>query len=532
MRMHELRRLSFIILPTLAFIWFTSCKTENVSQHLYESAVAYGPYKVYQLPITKGVTILNPILITMGPGSRLFGANQSGEVYILHDTDGDGLEDEAALYCNIADEGLTSPAGFAFKGDTVYIGASQEVRAYLDTDEDGVADTSWVFFNDIPHSGHPYEWTSGLCFGPDGWLYCSLTTDSWNAGASPDPKGYRGSLIRISPDGSTSERISTGLRSVYGLAFHPDGNLFFVDNEGGGNPTEELNLYVKDKFYGHNSKKFPGHDSTQAPVLDLHMELAPSGIEFNSTSNDFGGSQGDLFISYYGGGERWNRGAVAKVKMNKNQDGTYTFEEIPVVDIPKLSDLTFGKDGSLYVAHHGKSDYWYNPTEDKSGGFYKIVYDPEIKTWQKERVKPKNAPLSANALEEGKLLYARLACLACHSTGKDEDELLGPTLSGISERLSREELLEEIMEPSKRIKPGMAGLKVTKKDGQVLLGRVVNSNEKELSLMLVGNSVVVIDKSEIATSEVYAKSLMYENLLSNSSQQEIDYLLDYILSLK
>lgn len=531
MRNSILRCLFLLILPACVL---TLCRSDNsdvLSEYRYDNAEVYGPYKVYQLPISKGVTILNPIQITMGPGQMLFGANQTGEVYILKDSDGDGLEDEAALYCNISEAGLRSPAGFAFRGDTVYIGASQAIRAYLDKDKDGVADTSWVFFDKIPHSEHPYEWTSGLCFGPDGWLYCSLTTDSWNAGASTDPKAYRGSLIKISPDGKISERIATGLRSVYGIAFNPDGDLLFVDNEGGGNPTEELNLFAQDKFYGHNGKKFVGHDSTQLPVLDLHVEVAPSGIEFNSVSNNFGGSEGDLFIAYYGPGERWNRGAVARVKMNKKQDGTYTLQEIPVVDIPKLSDLTFGKDGSLYVAHHGKSDYWYNPTENKTGGFFKIVYDPGIKDWQKNRKKPENAPLSANAIEEGTILFARFACLACHRTSTG-DELLGPTLSGITERLSREEILEEIMEPSKRIKPSMAGLKVTKKDGQVLMGRVVNSNEKEISLMLVGNSVVLISKKEIATTELYSKSLMYEKLLSGASQQEVEYLIDYISSLK
>ncbi|MEY3419791.1 MAG: hypothetical protein RIR48_67, partial [Bacteroidota bacterium] len=317
----------FLVILSCILVSCNSGNTDPLSKYLYNEGTVYGPYKIYQLPITKGVNILNPIQIAIGPGQKLFGANQTGEVYVIRDSDGDGLEDEAALYCNISDQGLRSPAGFAFRGDTVYIGASQEIRAYLDKNKDGIADTSWVFFNDIPHSEHPYEWTSGLCFGPDGWLYCSLTTDSWNPGASPDPKGYRGSLIRIAPDGKSSERIASGLRSVYGIAFHPDGDLFFVDNEGGGNPTEELNLFERDKFYGHNGKKFPGHDSTRLPVLDLHVEVAPSGIEFNNASNNFGEGSDDLYIAYYGPGERWNRGAVARVNMHKKENGLYVLQE-------------------------------------------------------------------------------------------------------------------------------------------------------------------------------------------------------------
>lgn len=56
------------------------------------------------------------------------------------------------------------------------------------------------------------------------------------------------------------------------------------------------------------------------------------------------------------------------MKVPKTETG-YEFEEFPVADIPKLSDLAFAKDGSLYVAHPGISDYWYNSVETKTGGF-------------------------------------------------------------------------------------------------------------------------------------------------------------------
>lgn len=213
----------------LLFMTVFSCTEKPVSsyQKYIDTTIAtYGPYQVIKLPITKGVNILNPIQLASGPDGKMFAANRAGEVYILEDADGDGIEDSAALYCNINDFGLRSPGGFTYRGDTVYIGASQEIRAFLDKDRDGKADTSWTFFNDIPFSEHPYEWTCGLNFGPDGWLYFNLTTDSWNAGASPDPKRYRGSILRVSPDGKQAEVMATGIRSVYGMQFNANGDLF------------------------------------------------------------------------------------------------------------------------------------------------------------------------------------------------------------------------------------------------------------------------------------------------------------------
>jgi putative heme-binding domain-containing protein len=490
----------------------------------------YGPYRVIKLPITKGVNILNPIQLAQGPGGKLFAANQSGEVYILKDSDGDGLEDEAALYCNITTDSLRSPAGFAHKGDTVFIGTSQQIRVYLDRDKDGKADTSWTFFDEVPYSQHPYEWTCGLNFGPDGWLYFVMSTDSWNAGASPDPKGYRGAILRISPDGKQVERLATGIRSVYGMGFNRHGDLFFIDNEGGGNQKEELNRLVRGGFYGHNPKKYAGYDSISNPDHAFESEVAPAAIAFNKDDNDFGSTSGDLFVAFYGPGERWKRGGVGRVKIERRSDGGYTYHEFPLADIPKLSGIAFGPDGSLYLAHHGISDYWYNSVTEKTGGYYKMIYDKSLANKPVRKRQPA-ATLSESSIESGKQLFAEQACSACHAV-EGNTELLGPNLNGISKRLSREDILEEINFPSNIIKPSMGGLRITKKDGQVLLGRAVNANEKEISLMLIGNSVVRIPRKEIAKTEDETKSLMYEGLTKGLSKEQVDQLLDYISSLE
>lgn len=507
------------------------CKTDTGSgpTDSDSSFSVYGPYRIIPLDMSKGVVVQNPIQIALGPNGKLFACNQAGAVYVLHDTNGDHLEDSAALFCDITTLGLKSPAGLTFRKDTVFIGATEGVYCFLDRDKDGRSDSSWVFFNDIPHSAHPYEWTSGICFGPDGFLYAAITTDSWNAGASPDPKGYRGAILRIAPDGTYAERMATGIRSVYGMAFHSSGELFFVDNEGGGNPHEELNVLGKNKFYGHNGKKYPGHDSTTLPELELSGEVAPSGIEFNKVGNDFGEAGGDLFIAYYGPGERWSRGAVSKVRIEKVSDAGFRYKESLVADIPKLSDLAFAADGSLYVAHHGLSDYWYNPTQQKTGGFYKIVYDATVKNFRKQ-AGPRVVPAEASAIAEGKSLFGRSACAACHSV-VDSIEFLGPNLAGIGKRMSREEILDDIQYPSKRIKPGMVGTRIELKNGQVLLGRIVQATEESVDIMLVGNKIETIKRSDIHVMKNHDKSLMYENLLKALKPEEIDHLLDYLQSL-
>ena len=48
---------------------------------------------------------------------------------------------------------------------------------------------------------------------------------------------------------------------------------------------------------------------------------------------------GNLFVAFYGPGERWTRGGVGRVNIKRLPNGTYTYEEFPVADIPKLSNL-------------------------------------------------------------------------------------------------------------------------------------------------------------------------------------------------
>jgi putative heme-binding domain-containing protein len=110
-------------------------------------------------------------------------------------------------------------------------------------------------------------------------------------------------------------------------------------------------------------------------------------------------------------------------------------------------------------------------------------------------------------------------------------DLIGPNLKGSGKEFSQEEFLEEINEPSKRIKPGMIATLITLKDGKVLLGRIVFTDEEEVSIMLVGNHIVQVAKSEILSAEEELQSLMYENLLAGLSEEEKKNLLNYLSSL-
>jgi putative heme-binding domain-containing protein len=314
------------------------------------------------------------------------------------------------------------------------------------------------------------------------------------------------------------------------MIFDQYNELWLIDNQGGGNQVEELNLVQRGGFYGHNPEKYQSPVEIEA-TFELKTDIAPSGMTFNPTSNDFDSTGGDLFVSFYGPGERWNRGSIGRVRMSKAPDGTYLIEEFKVLEgLAKVSDLEFGFQGDLYTTLAGKTDYWYQELDEPDGAIYKIVYAPWVKPVIPEEVDNEVLLADVDILEEGRQLFLDRACNACHAID-GKTELLGPNLKDVGRNFSREELLEEIEDPSARIKPSMAPTRIIKKNGESLLGRVVSNNPEAIRIMITGNRIVDVPKNEIQKEEKVLVSMMYEGLLEGLAEQEVDALLTYLESL-
>src|SRR5205823_3605274 len=74
-----------------------------------------------------------------------------------------------------------------------------------------------------------------------------------------------------------------------------------------------------------------------------------------------------------------------------------------------------------------------------------------------------------------------LKCGNCHKVG-DRGTAVGPDLTTIEKLRTREDLLESMLEPSRRIEPKFATYLVRTAGGQTYSGLVVRRNEKEVVL--------------------------------------------------
>ena len=125
-----------------------------------------------------------------------------------------------------------------------------------------------------------------------------------------------------------------------------------------------------------------------------------------------------------------------------------------------------------------------------------MIYYPNLKGKNSTERKILTETLPEASLENGKQLFALRACSACHGVDGESD-LIGPNLKGVGKEFSQAEQLEEINAPSTRIKASMIATRISTKDGKVLLGRIIYTDSTHISLMLVGNQIIEVQKSNI-----------------------------------
>jgi putative heme-binding domain-containing protein len=364
----------------------------------------------------------------------------------------------------------------------------------------------------------------GMTFDSSGQMYFSLSTDSYNPAPASDPQGLRGSLLRVKPDGTGVERIATGLRFAYGMAINEKGELYFSDNKGGGNAFEEINRVVPGGFYGHNPEKFVNHPPAIPPTVRIRFGYGMVGLAFNPSTNDFGGTGGDLFVASWGPDFRWERGAISRIRFEPQPDGTLKGEEFRFAhEVPKICDLSFSPQGDLYVAQFGRETGGHLPYHNPEGGVFRIIYAP----WHSPPLGKAPHPLIQADATHGQQLFGSLGCTACHSVG-GKQEMLGPDLEGIGDMFNEDEILNAIRNPSDGIKSGHEAVEIELADGESVLGRVLRSNDESVVLLQSGTVERSIARSQILTNRMLMTSLMPSGLLDSCSASDVDDLLCYL----
>lgn len=120
-------------------------------------------------------------------------------------------------------------------------------------------------------------------------------------------------------------------------------------------------------------------------------------------------------------------------------------------------------------------------------------------------------------------------CVRCHSIGGQGGEV-GPNLSNIGNVLSREQILQALIEPSARLSPGFGMVMLTLKDGTSAAGILAQENDHELVLKTSEAEPLKIATARIAKRENVPSSMPPMGTIM--SKREIRDVVEFLSGLK
>jgi putative heme-binding domain-containing protein len=150
------------------------------------------------------------------------------------------------------------------------------------------------------------------------------------------------------------------------------------------------------------------------------------------------------------------------------------------------------------------------------------------------RVNPREILSLTGDRQRGKQLVvdtATLQCKTCHRIGADGGKV-GPELTTVGKKLTRDQLLESLAEPSKTIAEEYRSQSVATSDGRAFTGIVVRRTSDEVVLRDAQDKETRLATADIEQIQPQPQSLMPEGLLRDLTPQQAADLVEYLHSLR
>ena len=336
-------------------------------------------------------------------------AVEQDEIWMLQDTDNDGIADISTQIMNDFSDEINDVAGALLVRDNdVFVGIGPGMYRLTDTNDDKILDEKTSIAEGFAvHIGFSGHGMSGAIEGPDGKIYWGIGDIGANI-TTVDGENHKypneGVIVRSNPDGSDFEVFAHGLRNTHEFVFDAYGNIISSDNDGdhkgeserlvhivegsdaGWRANWQYGKYTDPKNNGYNvwmdEKLFTPHWDGQAayiipPIQNFHN--GPTGMRYNP-GTALGKKWMDKFflVEFVGDPSRshiWSfdlkpKGASFELKSE---------ESILSGVLP--TGIDFGPDGALYLAD------WVNGWGTKNyGRVWKLDVTDQTNDLEQERL--------------------------------------------------------------------------------------------------------------------------------------------------
>lgn len=359
-------------------------------------------FAVRELPIS----LPNINNVKYRPDGKLVALAYDGDVYLLSDSDGDGIEDKADLFWDNPGR-IRAPIGMALTppgyrlGQGLFFPSKSECLLVTDTDGDDKADKETVVATGWPETFHGVD-ALGVAVDPkDQSIYFGLGSGNFAEPYMKDKEGTpayrldgeRDAILKVSPDFSKREVYCSGVRFTVALAFNRQGDLFASDQEGAtwvpnGNPFDELLHIQQGRHYGfppRHPKLLPDVTDEPSTYDYTPQHQSTCGLTFNDPVAENGPTFGPEFWSGDALMTGYSRGKVWRTKLAKTPAG-YVADNRLIASLDMLAvDTAVSPAGDLVPAvHSGGPDWGSGPSG--IGKLYKVRYaDKEapqpVTTW-------------------------------------------------------------------------------------------------------------------------------------------------------
>lgn len=149
---------------------------------------------------------------------------------------------------------------------------------------------------------------------------------------------------------------------------------------------------------------------------------------------------------------------------------------------------------------------------------------------QQDSYEAYQAMLTNDALQSADLAHGRVVfertCGVCHRM-YGQGGAVGPDLTG-SNRTNLDYVLSNVISPGEVMQDDYRMVIVTTRGGRTYIGTVAAENERQVTLRVVGQDTVVLNRSDIQSLEISEQSLMPEGLFGALSDTDVRDMVAYL----